>query len=48
MVLGTEIDLDFPAMDVLLWQVFGIFDFFTNDTNYTFTIVKHNNCELYS
>ena len=27
---GLEIDLDFPTMDVLLWQVFGISDFFTN------------------
>ena len=25
-----EIELDFPAMDVLLWQVFGISDFFAN------------------
>ena len=28
-----KIDLDFPAMDVLLWQVFGISDFFTNELN---------------
>ena len=27
-VLRSEIDLDFPAMDLLLWQVFGISDFF--------------------
>ena len=26
---GTEIDLDFPAMDVLLWLFLGITDFFT-------------------
>ena len=29
---GIEIDLDFFAMDMLLWQVFGIPDFFTNET----------------
>ena len=26
-----EADLDFPALDMLLWQVFGISDFLTNE-----------------
>ena len=28
--LSLEINLDFSSMDMSLWQVFGIFDFFAN------------------
>ena len=29
-VSDLELNLEFPTMDVFLWQVYGISDFFTN------------------
>ena len=39
---GLEIDLDFPVMDMLLWQVFGISYFLANEILMSILIVlKH-------